>query len=79
MAKVNVEEIQQNLSACLDRVQAGETFVILRDGKPVAELKPTGRNSSPLRPFGLCAGQFKVPDDFDAPMPEDWIEDFLGQ
>lgn len=23
------------------------------------------------RPFGLCAGQFRVPDDFDAPLPKD--------
>jgi hypothetical protein len=31
-----------------------------------------GRLSSPqaLRPYGLCAGEFQVPDDFDAPLPE---------
>ena len=23
------------------------------------------------RPFGLCGGQIRVPDDFDAPLPED--------
>ncbi len=23
-----------------------------------------------LRPFGLCAGEFVVPQDFDAPLPE---------
>ena len=22
------------------------------------------------RPFGLCAGEFAVPEDFDAPLPE---------
>lgn len=22
------------------------------------------------RPYGLCAGEFQVPDDFDAPLPE---------
>ena len=23
------------------------------------------------RPFGLCAGDFRIPDDFDAPLPDD--------
>jgi hypothetical protein len=27
-----------------------------------------------LRPIGLCAGEFVVPDDFDAPLPEDNFE-----
>lgn len=29
-----------------------------------------------LRPFGLCEGEFSVPDDFDAPLPEDVLEVF---
>jgi len=37
-------------------------------------------NSTPtnqeLRPFGLCAGEFVVPDDFDAPLPEDMLNAF---
>ena len=31
-----------------------------------------------LRPFGLCAGEFVVPDDFDAPLPEEILRDFEG-
>jgi len=26
-----------------------------------------------VRPFGLCKGEFRVPDDFDAPLPENII------
>jgi hypothetical protein len=29
-----------------------------------------------LRPFALCAGEFKVPEDFDAPLPEDTLHSF---
>ncbi len=29
-----------------------------------------------LRPFGLCEGDFRVPEDFDAPLPEDILESF---
>jgi hypothetical protein len=28
------------------------------------------------RPFGLCAGEFTVSDDFDAPLPEDILSAF---
>lgn len=29
-----------------------------------------------LRPYGLAKGQFDVPADFDAPLPEDILDDF---
>lgn len=29
-----------------------------------------------LRPFGLSAGEFTVPDDFDAPLPEEILREF---
>lgn len=32
-----------------------------------------------LRPFGLCAGEFTVPDDFDAPLQEDMLNAFEGK
>lgn len=32
-----------------------------------------------LRPFGLCAGEFVVPDDFDAPLPDEILKAFEGE
>jgi TIR domain len=32
--------------------------------------------ASSRRPFGLCAGEFIVPDDFDAPLPDEVLADF---
>lgn len=34
------------------------------------------RSSS--RPFGLCAGEFTIPDDFDDPLPEHVLREFEG-
>jgi hypothetical protein len=34
---------------------------------------------APKRPFGLCAGEFTVPADFDDPLPEDILRDFEGE
>jgi hypothetical protein len=33
-------------------------------------------NAKELRPFGLSQGDFVVPEDFDAPLPEDILADF---
>ncbi len=73
MTQVSVEEMQRDLSACLQRVEAGETLLIVRAGKPV------GTSVKTLRPFGLCKGEFTVPDDFDAPLPEDVLKAFEGK
>ena len=67
--QVSVDEIEDNLPAFLRRAEAGETFVVVQAGKPLAEIKPPSSPVS-LRPCGLCAGEFIVPDDFDAPLPE---------
>ena len=34
---------------------------------------------SQLRPIGLAKGQFTVPDDFNAPLPEDVVQTFEGK
>ena len=37
------------------------------------------RVSLVARPFGLCAGAFVVPNDFDAPLPDDILREFEGR
>lgn len=32
-----------------------------------------------LRPYGLCAGEFEVPDDFDDPLPSEILKTFEGE
>jgi prevent-host-death family protein len=79
MVQVSIDEIKQDLSAYLLRVEAGETLVIMKAGKPLAELRPVTSNSRLPRPFGLCAGEFVVPDGFDDPLPENIIQEFEGR
>jgi hypothetical protein len=40
---------------------------------------PDEESKNFMRPFGLCKGDFRVPDDFDAPLPESIIKEFEGQ
>jgi antitoxin (DNA-binding transcriptional repressor) of toxin-antitoxin stability system len=76
--QVNVEEIIRNLPAYLRLVEAGETVLIVKAGKPMAEIKPPLSPAASPRPYGLCAGEFVVPDDFDAPLAESIIAEFEG-
>lgn len=80
MATVTLDEIQRDFLGYLHRVQAGETLVIVQVDKPVATIKSIEMNHvQELRPFGLCAGEFRVPDDFDDPLPEEIIKQFEGK
>jgi antitoxin (DNA-binding transcriptional repressor) of toxin-antitoxin stability system len=76
---ITIDELQRDPLKYLRQVEAGVTFVILQSDKPIAELRPISSSSKQLRPFGLCAGEFTVPDDFDAPLPEDVLKAFEGK
>ncbi|MFQ5853184.1 MAG: type II toxin-antitoxin system Phd/YefM family antitoxin [Candidatus Binatia bacterium] len=79
MTTITIDEIQRDLMGYLQRVKAGETLVILEADEPVAEIKPVAPNEARLRPYALCTGEFQVPKDFDAPLPDEIIEQFEGQ
>jgi antitoxin (DNA-binding transcriptional repressor) of toxin-antitoxin stability system len=78
MSTISVQELQRDPLALLRRVEAGETVVVTRDEHAVAEMKPVSPSRREPRPFGLCAGEFAVPGDFDQPLPESVLEEFQG-
>jgi antitoxin (DNA-binding transcriptional repressor) of toxin-antitoxin stability system len=78
MVNITLQEIQDDPLAYLRRVEAGETFLILRGDQPIAEMKPVAAAPRLPRPFGLAKGEFVVPDDFDAPLPDDVLREFEG-
>ncbi len=79
MSTLSVNDVEKNMLDVLRRVEAGESFVVVRDKKPVAEIKPIpAATTGALRPHGLCAGEFRVPDDFNQPLPESLLNDFEG-
>jgi len=78
MRKVNVHEAKTHLSRLLARVEAGESVVIARSGRPVAWLTPYEDTSPKRRVLGRDEGLFEVPDDFDAPLPDEVLRRFLA-
>jgi antitoxin (DNA-binding transcriptional repressor) of toxin-antitoxin stability system len=78
MTSISIHEIQRDPLGYLRRVENGETLLILRGERAVAEIKPVGAPAQGPRPFGLGAGQFRVPDDFDSPLPDEILKEFEG-
>lgn len=74
MTQVGVHRAKTQLSELLRKVAAGEEVIITRGGEPIARLVPAGNR--PPRRLGVDAGAFVVPDDFDAPLPDDLLDAF---
>jgi prevent-host-death family protein len=79
METVTLQDLERDPEGFLDRVEAGERLVISRGGRPVAEVRPLAATAREPRPFGLAAGSFTGPADFDAPLPEELLRAFEGR
>jgi len=77
--QVNIAEAKAKLSELLDRALAGEEIVIARHGRPVARLSAYKPPMLKRRRLGLLAGKWKIPEDFDAPLPEGVLDAFEGR
>ncbi len=71
---VGVHEAKTHLSRLLEDVASGEEVVITRRGRAVAQL--VRASHPPARRLGLDRGRFTVPEDFDAPLPDDLLDAF---
>lgn len=77
MTVITLLEIQQDVEGYLRRVAAGESFLVIEDELPLAEITPsTTVETRQQRPFGLAKGLITISDDFDAPLPADIVSQF---
>jgi antitoxin (DNA-binding transcriptional repressor) of toxin-antitoxin stability system len=82
MTAITLDDLQNDVLYYLQLVEAGETLAIVQAGAPMAEIRPVTHDEEVpyrLRPAGLCAGEFIVPDNFDAPLPADVLDAFEGR
>jgi antitoxin (DNA-binding transcriptional repressor) of toxin-antitoxin stability system len=77
MMQVNIHEAKTQLSRLLELVEQGETVVIARHGKPVAELVLFRRHGLP---FGIAKSEPLVPsgDEWWQPMTDEEAEDWIA-
>jgi prevent-host-death family protein len=78
MDTVNIYDAKTRLSQLVDKAAAGEDVVVSRHGKPLVRIT---RLDAPRRhvTFGLLKGRFKVPKNFDAPLPDETLAAFEGR
>jgi len=73
--KVNIYEAKTRLSQLVDAAAAGEEVVIARAGRPMVRLTRLEKKPRKRR-LGLLDGRFKIPDNFNRPLPEDLARAF---
>ena len=74
MKTIKASEFKAKCLKLMDEVaESGETLVITKNGKPVAELSPVKKPVKSL--LGAHAGQIKVLGDIISPVDVEWEAD----
>jgi antitoxin (DNA-binding transcriptional repressor) of toxin-antitoxin stability system len=76
MIRVNTQDAKARLSALLAAVEQGETIVICRSGKPIAELRRAGLVEDPLKQSPALQGVVFHESPVAPLSSEDWPEAF---
>lgn len=77
MTTVNVYEAKSSFSKLIARAEAGETIIVARNGRPVAQLGPVDAVRRPVT-FGDLEGKIWMSDDFNEWAEED-ERDWYGE
>ena len=71
-----VHAAKARLSELLLRAEQGEEVIVARGSVPAVRLVPMSPSSRPVRVPGSGRGTFTVPEDFDAPLPDEILAAF---
>lgn len=64
-----MHDAKTRLSELVAAAESGHEVIIARDGTPAVRLVAVGVRYPPVR-LGALAGQIKIGEDFDEPLPE---------
>lgn len=66
MQTISISHAKTHLSRLVERVASGESFVITRFGKPMAQvIAVSASEAGQSSRLGFLAGQLTIPEDFD--------------
>lgn len=75
MRTINIHAAKTHLSRLVEDAAGGEEIIIAKAGKPVARLSAVEALKT-RRVLGLLKGKLHLPDDIEAPLPEDVVKSF---
>jgi prevent-host-death family protein len=81
MTTVSIKEARDRLTALARLVEKGKTVTVTRNGKPVFDLVPHKKKGgldfaageAYLRKRGIKQTKLYIAEDFDEPLPEDFL------
>ncbi|MES2830664.1 MAG: type II toxin-antitoxin system Phd/YefM family antitoxin [Pseudomonadota bacterium] len=78
MQTFNIHEAKTNFSKLIDTVISGNEVVIAKSGKPVARLVAICLREKTRKP-GAMKGKIRIAEDFDAPLPDNFLAAFQSR
>jgi prevent-host-death family protein len=75
---IGIRAAKMNLSRLVEAAAAGEEIILAKSGKPLARLCPLAQEPR-KRVLGRLRGKLIVPDNFDAPLPDEVLDAFEGR
>lgn len=78
MEIVNIHQAKTNFSQLINQALKGEEIIIAKNGVPLIKLTPYEKKST-RRTGGQLKGILIVEDNFDDPLPEDFLKSFYGE
>jgi prevent-host-death family protein len=78
MVRLNVHEAKTHLSRYLERVEKGETILLCRHNRPIAEIRPLPNVQRKQRVFGVDKGKVIIKPEFFQPLDDETLEYFSG-
>jgi prevent-host-death family protein len=76
MLRINVHDAKTHLSKYLAAVENGETVIICRRNKPVAEIRSIARAPKHKRLIGPDIPGFEIPESFFEPLSEEELAEW---
>jgi prevent-host-death family protein len=68
---VDLHEAESRLSRLIEHARSGDEVIIAKNGESIARLVPIAR-AAKRRPMGAYAGHIRIPDDFNAPVQDEF-------
>lgn len=73
MPTYNMHEAKTNLSKLVEKANKGEEVILAKNGKPMVRFTPLDKKTALLPPPGLFAGKARISEDFNDPLPDEYL------